>query len=61
VSSLLDEHFARTIFFGLLLAQDRGLSVTASRETVAARWGLTIDQPTEVEGAGINGPWPPLS
>jgi hypothetical protein len=61
VNPPLDQQLARTIFFGLVLAQDRGLPVRASREAVAAEWRVTVEQVREVERAGIDGAWPPLT
>ena len=60
VTSPLNEDLGRTLFFALVLAQDRGLSVRDSREAVAAGWRVTVDQVREVERAGINYQWAPL-
>ena len=59
-SQPLSVDLMKTLFYAVVLAQDRGLSVRASREAVAAEWRVTVDQVREVERAGINYQWAPL-
>jgi hypothetical protein len=59
-SQRLSGDFQKTLFYAVVRAQDSGLSVEASREAVAAQWGVTIDQVKEVERAGIDEQWAPL-
>jgi hypothetical protein len=51
----------RVIFADLVAAQDEGLAVTASRDLVAARYGVSPEQVREIEREGLDAGWPPLS
>jgi hypothetical protein len=50
----------RVIFAALVAAQDDGLSVAASRELVATRYGVTPEQVQAIEREGLDSGWPPL-
>lgn len=50
----------RTIFAALVAAQDEGHSVPASRELVAARFGVSVEQVQAIEREGLDRGWPPL-
>jgi hypothetical protein len=60
-SQLLYVDHQKTLFYAVVRAQDSGLSVTASREAVAAEWRVTVDRVKAVERAGIKGSWAPLA
>ena len=55
-----DEARRKEIFRLLVKLQDEGLGVGESRETVAMRERLSIEQVKEIERAGIEHKWPPL-
>ena len=55
VSTPLEEELQRTLSFAVVTAQDRGLSVRASREAGAAGWRVSLDGVKAVEWAGLNG------
>ncbi len=48
-------------FQALVEAQDRGIAVAQSRETVAERFGISEDQVRRIEREGLDGNWPPLA
>jgi hypothetical protein len=50
----------RSMFVALVAAQDEGLSVRESRETIARRFGVDVEQVCEVEDEGLEGKWPPF-
>ncbi len=50
----------KEIFKTLVNTQDSGISVTKSREQVAAQYELSADEMQEIERAGIAAKWPPL-
>ena len=50
----------RVIFADLVNAQDEGLSVPASRDRVAERYGVTPEDVREIEREGLAAGWPPL-
>jgi hypothetical protein len=56
----LSDDRRRAIFAELVAAQDEGLTVQASREHVAGRHGLTVEQVRAVEREGLDAGWPPL-
>jgi hypothetical protein len=47
----------RELFAALVAAQDSGMSVAASRQKVAAEFGLGVET---VEREGLSAQWPPL-
>jgi hypothetical protein len=56
----LTEQRRRELFAALVAAQDEGLSVRESRETIARRFGVDVETVTEVEDEGLDGKWPPI-
>ncbi len=56
----LDETRRRELFVALVAAQDEGLSVKASRETIATRFGVDPETVCEIEEEGLEGKWPPF-
>jgi hypothetical protein len=52
----LDEPRRRELF----AAQDEGLGVKKSRQTVAARFGVDAATVAEVEDEGLDKEWPPM-
>ncbi|HJZ59040.1 MAG TPA: hypothetical protein VKE74_29115 [Gemmataceae bacterium] len=56
----LPEDRRRVLFEALVSAQDEGLSVAASRELVAGRYSVTVEQVRAVEQEGLRQGWPPL-
>lgn len=55
-----DEPGRRLIFAALVAAQDEGLSVVASRTSVAKKFGVTPDEVSSIEKEGLQRQWPPL-
>jgi hypothetical protein len=51
----------REIFLAVVEAQDRGLTVDASRAETAARFEITASQVEAIEREGLKKDWPPLS
>jgi hypothetical protein len=60
MTDTLPEDRRKEIFAALVAAQDGGLGVPASRETVATEHGLTVAQLEEIEKEGLKLQWPPL-
>ena len=58
--SLLPEDRRREIFAALVDAQQRGLSVDASKQDVLARFGVTWNKVERIEREGMDNEWPPL-
>lgn len=56
----LSEENRKEVFAALVAAQDRGVTVEASRWEVAARYGLTAAQVARIEEEGMENDWPPL-
>jgi hypothetical protein len=56
----LDEARRRVIFWAVVAAQDRGLTVPEARKSVAAEYGVTAEQVRAVELEGGRKGWPPL-
>ena len=56
----LPEPRRRELFAALVAAQDEGLGVKQSRETVAARFGVGPETVAEVEEEGLDKAWPPF-
>ncbi|HEX4610516.1 MAG TPA: hypothetical protein VH092_20170 [Urbifossiella sp.] len=56
----LDEPRRRELFVALVAAQDEGLGVRASRETIATRFSVDAEVVVEVEEEGLNRRWPPF-
>ena len=56
----LPEPRRRELFVALVAAQDEGLGVKQSRETIAARFGVGAERVAEVEEEGLDKQWPPL-
>jgi hypothetical protein len=50
----------RAIFRAVVEAQDRGLTVDASRAEVVRRFEVTEDQVKAIEREGLEKEWPPL-
>jgi len=50
----------RAIFADLVSAQDEGHSVPASRELVAGRYGVSVEEVQAIEREGLDNGWPPL-
>jgi hypothetical protein len=50
----------RAAFAALVAAQDRGLTVGASRAEVARQFDLTVPDVQKIEREGMEGQWPPL-
>ena len=50
----------RSIFADLVLEQDQGVGVRASRFAVARRHGITVDDVRRIEQEGLDLQWPPL-
>ncbi len=48
------------VFQALVEAQDRNMTVTQSRKTVAERFGISEEQVRRIEREGLDGNWPPL-
>ena len=58
--ALPPEERRKEIFAALVDAQDRGLSVHASKQEVLARFGVTWDMVQRIEREGMDNDWPPL-
>ena len=56
----LFEPQGKQVFLALVEAQDRRMSVAASRKEVARRFGLTERQVRQIEQEGLDQEWPPL-
>lgn len=56
----LPEDRRREVFAALVAVQDGGLSVTASREKVAAEQGISQQDLQKIEREGIDAGWPPF-
>lgn len=56
----LTEQRRRELFAALVAAQDEGLSVRESRETIARRFGVDPETVAEIEDEGLDGKWPPI-
>lgn len=56
----LTDDARRAIFAALVTAQDEGQSVAASREKVAAEFGVSVQQVQAIEREGLDAMWPPL-
>lgn len=50
----------RELFVALVAAQDEGLSVLLSRETIAQRFGVEVEMVRKVEDVGLEKNWPPF-
>jgi hypothetical protein len=60
VSISLPEDRRRAAFAALVTAQDHGKTVADSRGEVAARFGVSIQEMTQIEREGMDNDWPPL-
>jgi hypothetical protein len=56
----LPEARRKEAFLALVEAQDHDLSVPESRQVVAERFGVDVDQVRRIEREGIENGWPPL-
>ncbi len=56
----LPEDRRREIFMALVDAQDHEMTVSQSREAVAARFGVSEEQVRKIEREGLDNNWPPL-
>jgi hypothetical protein len=56
----LSEKQRKEVFLALVEAQDRALTVAASRREVALRFGLSDPQVRQIEEEGLDKEWPPL-
>jgi len=60
MSSDVPDDRRRAIFAAVVEAQDAGHSVRASRELVAARYGISTQEVEAIEREGLDEGWPPL-
>ena len=58
--AVLTEERRRQMFVALVAVQDEGLPVRESRETIARRFGVSVEEVREVEDEGLDGKWPPF-
>ncbi len=56
----LPEERRREIFLALVEAQDEDPDVPRSREAVARRFELSVDEVRQIEREGLDATWPPL-
>jgi hypothetical protein len=56
----LPEERRREIFLALVEAQDGDLGVPRSREAVARRFELSVEEVRQIEREGLDASWPPL-
>jgi hypothetical protein len=56
----LPEARRKEVFLALVEAQDHDLGVPESRQAVAERFGVGVDQVRRIEREGIENGWPPL-
>ena len=56
----LPEERRREIFLALVEAQDKDLTVPQSREAVASRFDLSVEEVRQIEREGLDASWPPL-
>lgn len=56
----LAEGRRREMFAALVAAQDRKMGVRASRDAVAAEFGVDVEAVEEVEDEGLDKNWPPF-
>lgn len=56
----LPEDRRKEIFLALVEAQDEDLDVPQSREAVARRFGLGVEEVRQIEREGLDASWPPL-
>lgn len=57
---VLSEARRKEIFLALVEAQDRAMSVAASRKLIAEQFGVSENEVREIERDGLEGQWPPL-
>ena len=55
-----DESRQREIFELLVTLQDKGLAVRESREQVAKKASITVEEVQAIERIGLEQNWPPL-
>ena len=56
----LPEERRREVFLALVEAQDQDQGVSQSREAVARRFDLSVEEVRQIEREGLAGSWPPL-
>ena len=56
----LPEERRREIFLALVESQDKDLGVPQSREAVARRFDLSVEEVRQIEREGLDASWPPL-
>jgi hypothetical protein len=56
----LPEPRRKEIFLALVETQDQRVGVTRSRQLVAHRFGVSVDQIRLIEQEGLDHEWPPL-
>lgn len=56
----LSDEQRRAVFADLVLAQDEGASVVASRQRIAEHHGIALEQVVAIEHEGLKNQWPPL-
>jgi hypothetical protein len=56
----LPEERRREVFLALVEAQDQDLGVPQSREAVARRFDLSVEEVRQIEREGLEATWPPL-
>ena len=58
---VFSEDFFREVFMALVETQDNDVNVSESRNIVASRFGISVQQVKNIEREGINQKWPPLT
>jgi hypothetical protein len=56
----LPEDRRKEIFLALVEVQDEDLGVPQSREAVARRFGLSVEEVRQIEREGLDASWPRL-
>jgi hypothetical protein len=60
LEELLPEPRRKEIFLALVETQDQRVGVARSRQLVATRFGVSVDQIRLIEQEGLDHEWPPL-
>jgi DNA-directed RNA polymerase sigma subunit (sigma70/sigma32) len=60
VDELVPEARRKEIFLALVQTQDQDVGVARSRQLIATRFGVTVEQIRQIEEEGIDHEWPPL-
>ena len=56
----LSEEQRKELFLALVDAQDHDMGVLQSRQHVATRYGVSLEQVRHIEREGLDNGWPPL-